>query len=276
MPEWRKHPELGFTMTELAIALGILAVLSGVVLLNLGTFVSTGNTQGMDAERYLVTSAVSKCRIDGNMAAQPFSVGPDDKGVLGSYLSGNLKYYWNISIDGGVSRGTATLFSSDLNSLAGFTTLMGSWAASGGVLSAVGDQNSLVVSGGPWDDFVFQTTATLISGNGYGMYYRCDSNPNITGYIFQYDPGPGNIFIVRKVVGGNEFSPFQVSDMSAGFPLNGQHDISVSVQGDHHVIKVDNKTVLDFHDNQYGSGTVGLRSWSNSKVNITKFIITPQ
>jgi len=111
------------------------------------------------------------------------------------------------------------------------------------------------------------------------MYYRCDGNPNITGYVFQFDPGLVNKFVVRKVVAGNEFSPFQSVSMPPGFPVNGEHKISVSVQGDHHIIKVDGATVLDFHDSQFSSGTVGLRSWSNrafTKVNFTEFKVSPQ
>ena len=67
--------------------------------------------------------------------------------------------------------------------------------------------------------------------------------------------------------------------MPPGFPVNGEHKISVSVQGDHHIIKVDGATVLDFHDSQFSSGTVGLRSWSNrafTKVNFTEFKVSPQ
>jgi len=283
-PELQKRPQDGFTLIELAVALGILAVLAGVVLLNLGTFFNTGNAQAKDAERYQVTSAVSMYRVDGFITTQPFTVGPPPLGkkVLDPYLLGNLQYYWNIAIDGKVSPAAAFFFSSDLNSLDGFTSIMGGWTASGGVLSPTGQfQNRLVVNGGPWEDFTFETTATLVSGNssGYGMYYRCDSNPNITGYIFQFDPGLGNKFVVRKVVGGTEYPPFQTVSMPVGFPVNGQHKVSVSVQGDYHVIKVDGNTVLNFHDSQYSSGTVGLRSWSNSsftQVNFTEFMVSPQ
>ena len=111
------------------------------------------------------------------------------------------------------------------------------------------------------------------------MYHHCDSNPNITGYIFQFDPGLGNQLVVRKVILGQEFPPFRVTYMPAGYPVNGEHRISVSLQGDHHIIKVDGDTVMDFHDSQFTSGTVGMRSWSNSsftEVNFTEFEVSPQ
>ena len=173
---------------------------------------------------------------------------------------------------------TSDLFSSDLNSLNGFTQLVGSWTAAKGVLSpsVVYGEKRLAVVSGPWQDFNFQTTATLVSGSGYGLYYRCDSNPDITGYVFQFDVGAGNKFQVRKVVLGKESMPFQSVNMPAGFLVNAQHNISVSVQGDHHVIKVDGITVFDFHDSRFSSGTVGLRSWSASNVNFTFIKVSSQ
>ena len=266
-------------MTEMAVALGMLVVLAGVVLLNLGTFFGAGDGQARNAERYRVAGAVAMYRVDG--FTQPFTIGPGNKGPLGPYLSDRLQYYWIVSTDGSVRPGTACLFSSDLNSFGGFTALSGNWEVGGGVLTTTRGQNRLVATGGPWEDFVFQTTAALLSGNGYGMYYRCDSNPNITGYSLKFDPGQGNRFAVSKVVAGNEFSYFQAVNMPAGFQVNGQHSISVSVQGEHHVIKVDGSTVMDFRDSQFSSGTVGLCSWSNnaeakSTVNFTEFKVIQQ
>jgi prepilin-type N-terminal cleavage/methylation domain-containing protein len=268
----------GFTLVELVVTISILAVLAGVVIMNLGTFFGSGRAEAMAAEQHQVASAVIGYRFDGNMIMQPFTVGPLSKGVLDPYLVGTLQHYWLIGKDGSVSPGSAYLFSSELNSLAGLISLMGSWSASGGVLnpSTIPYQNRLVAAGGPWTDFIFDTTAQLVTGNGYGLYYRCDSNPNITGYIFQFDPGLGNKFVVRKVAGGNETSPIQTVSMPAGFRVNGQHSISVSVQGDHQVIKVDGTVVMDFHDSTYSSGTVGLRSWAYSNVNFTDFNVIPQ
>jgi hypothetical protein len=266
-------------MTEMAVALGMLVVLAGVVLLNLGTFFGAGDGQARNAERYRVAGAVAMYRVDG--FTQPFTIGPDNKGPFGPYLSDRLQYYWIVSADGSVRPGTGSLFSSDLNNFGGFTTLTGDWEVGGGVLSSARSQSSLVVTGVSWEDFIFQTTAALVSGNGYGIYYRCDSNPNITGYSFQFDAGPGKKFAVSKVVAGNESIPFQAVNMPAGFQVNGQHNLSVSVQGGHHIIKVDGGTVMDFHDSQFSSGTVGLRSWGNnskvkSTVNFTEFKVIQQ
>ena len=127
--------EDGFTLIELMVAVSILAVLSAVVLLNIGTFFGSGKAEASGVEKHQVASAVTMYRFDGHTITQPFSVGPDNKGALDPYLSGKLQYNWIIGTDGSVTPGTGYLFSSDLNSLAGFTSLLGSWTASGGVLS---------------------------------------------------------------------------------------------------------------------------------------------
>jgi prepilin-type N-terminal cleavage/methylation domain-containing protein len=286
----RNRPAAGFTLIELMVAVSMLAVLAGVVILNIGTFIGEGRVEAKKVEQHQVTSAVGLYMVDNKTSTiDAFDVGPLPLGnnKLDAYLLGELIYKWHIAANGSVSAVTEAvidpyLFSSDLNNLDGFTSLLGSWLAGDGVLSPTGPkENRLVANGGPWEDFTFETTATLVSGNssGYGLYYRCTSDPNISGYILQFDPGLGNKFVVRKVVAGSESSPFQQVNMPPGFQVNGEHVISVSVQGDRHIIKVDGATMLDFRDSQFGSGTVGLRSWSNSSftmVNFTDFNVTPQ
>ena len=185
---------------------------------------------------------------------------------------------WVVDMAGGV--GTATtaqtsapvLFQSYFDSMNGLKPLMGDWALTGtgglkpNALNRAGEQR-LAFGDSSWTDYSVDVTATLNSGNGYGVYYRADSNPNISGYVFQYDPGWTKQFIVRKVVGGNEMSPFQSVNMPPGFSiLNTQHDISISLLGSQQTIKVDGQTVLSFTDTTFTQGNAGLRSWGGSSV----------
>jgi hypothetical protein len=127
-----------------------------------------------------------------------------------------------------------------------------------------------------WSDYTLTTTANLKTvdgkyGNGYGVYYRADGKDNITGYIFQYDPGLGNKFVVRKVTNGKEASPFEVIKMSEIFPDGFQiadkdHEIKINVVGDQHIIEVDDVEVFNFEDNWRDKGCGGLRAWSKSTV----------
>ena len=241
----------------------------------LGTSGAYASLSGLAAALSLQSVQMGRVNVDTNATlvyvlhwSVPAAVGNE---IQGDSATLNVAFTLTQNI-------TSDLFSSDLNSLNGFTQLVGSWTAAKGVLSpsVVYGEKRLAVVSGPWQDFNFQTTATLVSGSGYGLYYRCDSNPDITGYVFQFDVGAGNKFQVRKVVLGKESMPFQSVNMPAGFLVNAQHNISVSVQGDHHVIKVDGITVFDFHDSRFSSGTVGLRSWSASNVNFTFIKVSSQ
>ena len=119
-----------------------------------------------------------------------------------------------------------------------------------------------------WEDYRIEVDATLYGGRGYGIYYRSDGATNITGYCFQYDPGltsGGRVcFAVRKVYSGGEQSPFQEVVMSLSqFPdvYNASHHTSITVQGNHHIIKVDGEEIFNFIDNSFLTGMTGFRSW---------------
>ena len=119
-----------------------------------------------------------------------------------------------------------------------------------------------------WQDYSITANVNLESGNGYGIYYRADGEQDITGYIFQYDPGLGNKFVVRKVVEGSEQAPFQevkMTDvMGSDFDVKGtSHEIIIKVVGDSHVISVDGVEVLSFTDSDFTEGSGGLRKWGN-------------
>jgi hypothetical protein len=164
--------------------------------------------------------------------------------------------------------GETTVFSSDMSSMDDFKRLRGKWKTSDGKLIPTGrGENRIAFGDTEWKDYEVRATATLQKGKGYGIYYRADGEKNITGYCFQYDPGLGNKFVVRKVINGRETRPIQSERMPAGFPVTGQpHNISIAVEGDHHTIKVDGETVMNFKDDSFESGSAGFRSWSRSKV----------
>ena len=146
--------------------------------------------------------------------------------------------------------------------------LKGKWEISDGKLTPTGrGENRISFGDNELTDYELRSTTTLQQGKGYGIYYRADGKKNISGYCFQYDPGLGNKFVVRKVINGKETRPIQSERMPAGFPVTGQpHNISIAIEGDHHVIKVDNETVMNFKDDSFKSGSAGFRSWSKSKV----------
>ncbi len=122
-----------------------------------------------------------------------------------------------------------------------------------------------------WEDYRLEVNATLHQGRGYGIYYRSDGQELISGYCFQYDPGltsGGRVaFVVRRVYSGEEQAPFQTRIMSlAEFPdvFESSHQISITVTGLRHIIKVDGIERFNFTDNAFTDGMPGLRSWDGN------------
>ena len=258
----------GFTLVELLVIISVLGVLAAVVVLNVGRFITAGVPEAYAVERKHVNTAAGMYLLDGNHIASATTVGPGDLGIVAPWLTGDLKYCWTINTDGSVN---PVLFYSALNSLNGFTPLTGSWVPGAGGLTSGGDASSLVATGGNWGDFTFQTTATFTSDDGYGMYYRSDSDAS-SGYVLQFDPVQ-DMLVVRKIVDGVESAPLASASMPGGF--SGQHSISVSVGGSGHTVQVDGATVMTFQDSTYGSGTVGLQTSAGSNVNFTGFTVSP-
>ncbi len=176
------------------------------------------------------------------------------------------------------AEGLQALFASEFTDMTGLTPLMGSWSVVNGRL--VADPNSYqnrISFGSPtWTDYTLSLNAKLDSGAGYGVYYRADGNSNISGYVFQFDPGLGNKFAVRIVQNGAESGPIQKVSMPPGFDIYGtEHKIEISVVGTHQIIKVDGQVVMEFDDKTFSSGSAGLRTWSKSSASFDNLTVAP-
>jgi len=159
------------------------------------------------------------------------------------------------------------IYTNDFDGLSGLTILSGSWNTENGVLaSRPGGENRLTFGETVWKDYEIRVNALLTRGDGYGIYYRADGRPDISGYCFQYHPGGGNKFLVRRVSGGVEQYPLQYAGMPAGFAIYNQgHEISIAVRGDRHTVKIDDRTVLDFSDAAFASGGGGFQTRGRSE-----------
>ena len=175
--------------------------------------------------------------------------------------------------------GSAALFNTDFASMDGLTPLQnnGGWKIENGALvNTVNGENRLAFGDTNWTDVQLNANATLVGGDGYGVYFRSDGKPTttnpkggISGYCFQFDQRLGNKFVVREVTNGAESAPIATASMPSGFTVYGKpHDITISAEKDHIVIKVDGVIFLDFYDSTFPSGGAGLRTWgTDAKVN---------
>jgi len=173
---------------------------------------------------------------------------------------------------GGTTNAAEILFSSAFDNMNGIKNIMGSWSANGSLNSSPSNsQNRAVFGDIGWTDYEIKTNAILTSGSGYGIYYRStvpNNSFSISGFIFQFDAAKKS-FLVNKLIGGVEQSPPVITvKMPTGFSIyNASHEITVSVSGDRHIIKVDGVSVLDFIDSSFTSGQAGVRSWSSGSIN---------
>ena len=121
--------------------------------------------------------------------------------------------------------------------------------------------------------------ATLLSGNGYGIYFRMTpSGTDYSGYDFQVDPGLGNKFVFRRYdTNGAELSaPLASANMPANFDLNAPHQVDVVVQGSTYQAYVDGTLVLTASDSNYKTGgQAGFRTWDSSVAKYDNFTVTP-
>lgn len=161
------------------------------------------------------------------------------------------------------------LWSSNWGNLSTLSILTGTWNTVNGLFAPKPPNGgtALFKTTTP-NDFRLESNATLNAGPGYGIYFRSTAvGGKISGYCFQFDPGLGNKFVVRKVTNGAESGPIAISAMPAKYPVYGtSHKTTITAIGSHIVVKVDGVPVLDFVDKTYGSGQAGMRAWYGSNV----------
>jgi hypothetical protein len=116
---------------------------------------------------------------------------------------------------------------------------------------------------------------TLTEGNGYGVHFRTTLNNNkVSGYAFQYDPGAGNVLLIRPWIEGAE-----VMTPIAKVPINSTiynvpHDFKIVVKGNTFTVFMDGVQVMTAKDGTYPTGGVGLRSWDSTAGCLKDFSIS--
>lgn len=293
----RKKKSGGFTLIELIVVIAILAVLAMILIPNITGYITKTqdsvclSNRGSLKRVYAGYAILEQKSVADNTIGVGFLA---EAGYLSEAQSEGdaLKaMVWRVFENGVVdvycsvadANETAYLFHSGFETMSNIKVLTGSWEVVDGVLKPTKNgENRAVFNGTSGTDYAVEMNAIYLSGSksqsGYGIYYRATEESAISGYAFQYDPGAGNAFVVRKVVNGKESATIQrvtmSSTMGKDFDITEPHDIKIEVVGDKHVISVDGKKVLEFTDDTFQSGSVGVRTWNDSKVLFDEVTVT--
>jgi len=135
-----------------------------------------------------------------------------------------------------------------------------------------------------WTDVEIEVKIALISGNGFGIFFRTTDYTPLKSYCFQFEPGyKGGAFTFRtwnRVDGVNnvESEPFAEVQRALIPDLPGddtwwydtQRTVKLVVSGNHFTASVDGVQVLDAVDaaNTFPSGQIGLRTLPDSLIQV--------
>jgi len=137
-----------------------------------------------------------------------------------------------------------------------------------------GEARAILPGDETWTDYTVNVVATYSEGNGYAIYIRATGEAdNITAYAFQVDPGYGSgAFLVRPVYDGREKSPIAITwfnNIGADWTLPirpEKHYITITAEGNHFTMTFNGIEVLNFTDDRFTNGRVGIRKWHTTDV----------
>lgn len=293
----------GFTLVEIMLAIAILLILAVIIIPNVLGYLTRAKVASDDINLASLNNATALYATNKNKTPSDVFAGiSSDSNKIALLVSDNYlpsvpvpkqegaayefdtnSGTWTLSGSIAAEPVSNVLYQSDFSSMKNINILKGAWQVINGILSpSKAGENRAILTGTNGTDYSISLTAVLASAkpgsSGYGIYYRSTDTAAITGYCFQYDPGAGNRFVVKKVKNGVESPSFQMVSMAkvmgSGFDISAQHDITISVVGDKHVITVDGVKVMDFADSTFTDGSVGVRSWSDSQVQISDIAVT--
>lgn len=275
----RRINSRGFTQIEIMIVIALIGTLASIAIPQYSSYVETARSTQCLANRYYIEMGEQgyylehgkpNLHIDESFSCPSggLYIWAVTDPTRQDYPKVGCSVHYFPSAKTSVTENADVLFSSNFSDMNGLNPLTGKWKVKKGALEPIGNgEHRLVFGDTSWTNYEATINATLTRGEGYGVYYRSDDEENISGYVFQYDPGYGRgEFLVRKVLNGKEEGPIQRAAIPESFPVYSQsHQITVSIENDRHIIKMDGGVIFDFQDSTFSSGMVGLRTWGKAK-----------
>lgn len=147
---------------------------------------------------------------------------------------------------------------------------LGQWSVKDGKLRVEAkDKYTRIMTGdAQWTDYVFEVTATKVSGKYPCLLFRI--NDFETCYDYEASYGSNTLAVFKGK--GDLFNSTEITPGGQGarppFPGGDTHVYKVEVKGKNIKCYLDDKVAMDFNDEQqpYLSGGIGLASYSNSVI----------
>lgn len=138
------------------------------------------------------------------------------------------------------------------------------WTEDGDVLYTSGYWGHATFGDESWADYTYSVSMRADDKNRVDIFYRmsgtkANSWEDGSGYRLNYNPEVNTFWASIVEEGKGRFVPDSWVKMPDDFGgTDSWHDVSIDVQGTHHTISVDGQVIVEFDDDTYASGNVGV------------------
>jgi hypothetical protein len=164
---------------------------------------------------------------------------------------------WKLLFDGKTLNGWETHWATD-------------WTAENGALACSAVERSWLSTSASFSDYVLKLEFRGAGTVNSGVFLRSqkEGQPHITGYelqIWDYQPAGYN---TGSLVGSLKAAPVKI--------LPDQWNrYEISADGDHYLIVLNGKVLLDGHDSKHASGVIGFQCQKDNKIEFRNIKLRP-
>lgn len=137
----------------------------------------------------------------------------------------------------------------------------GDWSVQDGAISCPGTTSGWLANDNTYSNFELrlQFRGTETTNSGVFLRSSKEGQPHVTGYelqIWDYQKAGYN---TGSLVGSIKAQPVKILD-------NQWNNYDITADGDHYVVILNGKTILDGHDSKHTEGVIGFQCQPNNKI----------
>jgi Domain of Unknown Function (DUF1080) len=149
-------------------------------------------------------------------------------------------------------------------------TATGDWSVADGAILCPGTSAGWLASNDSFSNFELKVQFRATEKTNSGVFLRStkEGAPHKTGYelqIWDYQPAGYN---TGSLVGSLKAAPTKILDSQ-------WNDYDIKADGDHYVIILNGKTILDDHDSKHTAGVIGFQCQPANKIEFRNIKILP-